>query len=403
MVRKIFIIILFTIYIYSIKFTFLPITGKQVIELLGFALFFVNRERFNYQIYKKVIILCIILFFWGLIVALISGSFQLIYIEPYLIAPLASFFGAYFLYFISKKYICSFYDLLKIIALVVFLESLLTVVMHFSPSVYSLMAAIQEFLLHEDHLGNFADINRFTGIGTAAYFGVLPSCAMGVMACVYLMSHSDKKINTITYLLFFITILSVSFLVSRTSLLLSGVSLLVYILYMNRKNSAKVLFTLSLIALFVFGIVSLAFYYLPDNILIWATAAFNTDSSNSSTVGVLEWWTTTHFSLSTFLFGDGLYTTSAGYYMETDIGYFRQIYYGGIVGLSLIIGIHYSILNKVNRLLLGQKMKLFLFGLFVCYLLSMAKGDVSMIDMFILLLVFADYNINSKVAKRNLK
>ena len=60
---------------------------------------------------------------------------------------------------------------------------------------------------------------------------------------------------------------------------------------------------------------------------------------SSSTNRMLEMWTE-HFSFFTFLVGDGKFLNADGsYYRHVDIGYLRQLFYGGFVfvGYSLYV------------------------------------------------------------------
>lgn len=54
--------------------------------------------------------------------------------------------------------------------------------------------------------------------------------------------------------------------------------------------------------------------------------------------------------LSTFIFGDGYYTSiNGGYYMGTDAGYMRNILFFGILGLILLFSFQILFLNWKNK------------------------------------------------------
>lgn len=81
-------------------------------------------------------------------------------------------------------------------------------------------------------------------------------------------------------------------------------------------------------------------------------------------------------TLSTFFFGDGLYTGYDGaYYMHTDSGYMRNILYMGIGGLVLLILLDiYMILGQKKM----RERKMLMFGLFVLLYLGIThvKGEI---------------------------
>ena len=123
--------------------------------------------------------------------------------------------------------------------------------------------------------------------------------------------------------------------------------------------------------------------------------AFFVDGSSSESSGhtasiVQDWLVNTHFDISTFIFGDGRYTDSSGtgYYKGVDIGYYRRIFYGGVVGLFLMLYYHLKVLVFSNRCFKTSDIKWMMYALFACYLLILVKGDALMLSHFILFLVF---------------
>ena len=128
-----------------------------------------------------------------------------------------------------------------------------------------------------------------------------------------------------------------------------------------------------------------------------------TSSQDNSANIVLDWWRDVHFNFKTLLVGDGLYMNpnGVGYYMNTDIGYFRQIYYGGIVGLILILYYQYKIVTNCYRCLKTCDMRFLTYALFASLLAILAKGDADMFSEYILFLVFIENGIFYKVDKHN--
>ena len=93
-----------------------------------------------------------------------------------------------------------------------------------------------------------------------------------------------------------------------------------------------------------------------------------------------------HIKPKTLLFGDGIYETAFGYYMNTDAGYMRPILYFGIPGLLLLFGL--QLLYFQNKYFLSRKNKYII----ITYLLIMQiKGEVvgfSIIIETVMLLFF---------------
>ena len=116
----------------------------------------------------------------------------------------------------------------------------------------------------------------------------------------------------------------------------------------------------------------------------------------------MEWWKNAHFEIKTFLIGDGLYTNpnGVGYYMGTDIGFFRRIYYGGIIGLLLYLYYHYKIAYFTYKSIGTRDIKYMMLFLVLSYMVILAKGDANMLSLFVLYLVFFERGIFYRVKER---
>lgn len=386
------------LYIYSIRFTFLPITGKQLIAVVGLLLFYTTTNKsVSGSNLKRISLSALAIIAWGFVTTTLNGTTQYIYINQIGLSSLSCFFASYCLLYFAQSFTKSLHDLLRLIAIVVFCESILTIMIRMSPTVYQLCSLIQEFQFDEGHIENAMDLYRFFGLGNAIYFGVLPSCALGCASCTYLMSESTGKYRY-CYAVMFVIIIVVSFLVTRYSLLVGGLCFLLY--FWNTKLFSFRNFILIIsVAFALYGLFVIFMSFLPDDVIRWAMSVFEKDGEGSSTGAVVNWWTSISFEPTTFLVGDGLYTLGDRYYKSVDVGFFRQIFYGGIVGFGLIIRYYYLLIKYAYRVLDKPTFLHYLYTLFACYLLCMAKGDLSMIDIFMLFFVYVSYfskqNINT--------
>lgn len=393
-IRYCFVIVFLFLYIYSIKFTFLPLTGKQIVALAGASLFALNSicisKKYIINIFKSaIIVIC-----WGFITSFLNFSGQFIYIQQIGISSLSCFFAAYFILTVAKDKIQTLSDLTNCIVIVVLLESLLTVFIRLSPEVYNVCTLIQEFQFDESHMEGGQELYRFFGVGNAIYFGVLPSCALGTGCCAYLMSISKGR-KKYFYGIAFVIITVISFLVTRYSLIISTVSFCLYLWntsFISIRNVVLMLFVAAL--LYVLFII--ASTYLPDAIVQWAMSAFEKDGDNSSTGTVIEWWTETRIPISTLFWGDGMYTEGGHYYKRIDVGHFRQIYYSGVIGLLLVFRYYWRIIKSTVLLVHDKHLYRLLMILFANFIVSMAKGDLSMLDVFFLFFVYGEFYYNRK-------
>ena len=111
-----FFILLLTLYIYSVKFTFLPVTGKVIIAGLGLITIIIDLlsgktiPRIN-----SIVIPTLYLTIWGIIVVFVNSTDQFLYVN-YLVSIASAFFASYFIVRVSYRNIASFELFLLFIA-----------------------------------------------------------------------------------------------------------------------------------------------------------------------------------------------------------------------------------------------------------------------------------------------
>ncbi len=395
---------LLLLYIYSIKFTFIPLTGRIYIEVLGIFLFLFTNKNFFPKVFKQFVPIVIIIVEWGFVTMSMNGSSEMLYVHEWLIAPIAAFFGSYFIYKVSRKSITSIVSFLKILCIVVFFESILTVAIKFSPAVSAFVGSIQEFLLTEDDLyKGVNDFYRFAGLGMAVYFGVIPSCAIGVLTSVYLLSKAKTRSEIFLYSTSFLVISIVSFFVAKTSMIVVLLASLFYAYCLFKQRSLKVFSSVIVIAALIAILVNYAASFLPDNVYKWAFDIFiEKDIDTGSSGAVIDTWKDTEFGLTTFWFGDARYAEGTHYYKGVDVGYYREIFYGGIIGLLLVLYFNFKIVKNTMKFAYNKEMRLMLLCLYGSYLIALGKGDLNMSDIFILFFVFY-YYLNEEEKKMAVK
>lgn len=341
----------------------------------------------NTSLYLSLLLTSITIQLWGCFTCVLNSSNEYIYLVNYLISPISAFFASYFIYNITSSCVNTVDDFFKFILYTVLLESLLTVLIFVIPPLYDFFDSIGLLLLDEEIKENpFARFSRFNGIGEAVYFGVLPSCALGVMSGLYLQLKDKVSIR---YLICVIIISIISFFVTRYSAIVVVVCFIIFLRYLLKISKIKFLKYLILASTLFVLLVVVAINFLPDSILRWAVGAFESDSQHNSTGIVVNWLISTKFDLKTFIVGDACYTNKGGgYYGGVDIGLYRQIFYGGIIGFSIILYFHKKILKFITRLMPKDRfIRFFTTGLFFSYIVCLFKGDLSMIDLFLFVLV----------------
>jgi hypothetical protein len=86
------------------------------------------------------------------------------------------------------------------------------------------------------------------------------------------------------------------------------------------------------------------------------------------------------------------------YYKNVDIGFYRQIFYSGLIGLSIILYYNIMILKYIKKSDISDKsLGPYVAVLFICYLISMFKGDINYVELYLLVLMMFDFSIKKNV------
>lgn len=398
-------VFLLIIYIYSIVFDAFPLSTKIILEVVGLIgclkFIFNNNYRLKKE-YKSVFFLIIAIVIWDLITSLLNGANQFHLVRD-MIPTLGSVFGAQLLWSYSRPYLKNNNHFLFILAITIFGESVLSLMMKASPALYGLIDSFLVFDFGSDTITDIYDLTRVFGIGNAHYFGVLASCILGVMTSVYLIFHSDGSLKKVVLIMAWIVIAFASFLTARWSIFIVGLSGLLFLFClrsMRVENKFGIVFLLIIAGA---SVIYFALNSVDTEAQEWAFGYFiDRDSSDHSADIVVGWWENTRFDFKTLLIGDARYTDPrGGYYMHVDVGFFREIFYGGIIGLFIIVFSHIKILRYTYKYNKSKSFKWYLAFLLFGYLAAMAKGNLNMMTFYILILVFYSGGIYDRVSSCN--
>lgn len=197
----------------------------------------------------------------------------------------------------------------------------------------------QEFL-HET--------KRLYGIGASFdTAGIRFSCAL--LGVAYLISHPKSEVKKYIYWMIFVTISIIGNIISRTTTV--GIAIgLIYMWFHDFSHTAVINIPKfrSRIAIFIIllALLSVTIYYYNTNTIFNTYLRYGFEgffnfiergewetSSTNRLQTMIRWPNNT----KTWFLGDGYFNdpNGRGFYMFTDIGYLRLIYYCGLVGLSI--------------------------------------------------------------------
>ena len=397
-----FLVTLLTAFIYSFQFDVLLVSTKKILMLFGVVLslrYFSHGYSLKAE-YKKIIVLLISMCIWDIFISLINGQ-QQFHLISVVLPVIGSVFAAQLIYGYSRNIILNYEQFIKIISITVFFESSLAALIYFYPPAYEFVDSFIDFSFIIEGVSDITDMFRISGLGNAKYFGVLTSAVLGIFSSVSLIYMTDKPRYKLFYSISFLVIFSVSFLTARWTLTLGVISALLFIFYDRFKHIFKFMVLACILGIGIYFVFYVLEKYSDSRMFDWAFGFLSKDNNESDSHDqVLQWLAEASFSVKTLLLGDAQYSAPGGlYYGGVDVGFIRQIYYGGIFGLLLNLYIHYRILSFCYLYNNSRIYKGLYIAFFVGYLAMLLKGDADMMTFFILFLVFSTHGI----FKNNLK
>lgn len=358
----------------------------------------------NYQLkkeYKQLLFIFFLGVIWDIITSLFNWNNEF-YLAKKMLFAIASFFFAHYIYVLSRRVVKTTNSFIKLLAIVVLVESIIALLISIFPQLNNILKSFLVFeILENEIFEGVLKMGRFHGIGTAVFFGVLSSSALGLMSSIYCIIKSKSTTSRIFWIFAWLLIFIVSFFTARFTLFIGAVSIL-YCLYSFRKSRITSAISIVIIAsIACFVAYSIIIRNANDELLSWAFDELTGKVDGGTSAILKDWWFNTKINFKTLIIGDARYSEADGmYYMYTDVGILRQIFYGGIIGLILNLIAHGKTLMLASRYFPKSNYSAMLFFLMLGYIAILFKGDASMISLYILLLVYNTRGIFSKKANQ---
>jgi hypothetical protein len=292
-------------------------------------------------------------------------------------------------------------DIPRLIVYSMILQSTFILLSIISVEFYELTNAFR-FELSENHQNAYSNF-RGNAISGYQFFGI---GAMFALTIVYMFI--EENIATVSNSLLLGILISIGFLASRYSILITLMAAIVWFVYIaDKKNRAKYGFYFIVTSI---GILSI-FYYLYVNVLDLVIKSiidyqvvnpirriFTSGTIEiSSFTGLLEMYD--NINLNNLFLGEGRYTSrTGGYFRGVDPGYLRIVYYYGAIGTGVIYWTLYKILSMLS--LNSKRNNLLVTTLFISFLILNIKGDVLFYSNNVLPLIIGFLLFENKVNSR---
>lgn len=412
-------------YIFTVTFAYIPL-GVHTRLLMGIGGFLIYLSRklvffvppFSLKIDRNIMLLfllslsvCILSF----ISILYNGTCDSVYVTFPVSILLVLSAGYFVIFFFEKTYGYASFKLIAnyIIGAVVF-QMFISIFFFLFPVLKNLFNSIIVLdSLEADALALTAEI-RLSGFGINFFdAGVLNSCVLILIAI--LLSKEHCKRNLILYSWAFFLILVVGCMMSRTTLLGGGLAIGILV-YRFRINLLRLPFNIGIICKILFWIGAVfigVFKLIPEELFEKYGIMFNFgfeifinyfkdgEFRTASTDDLLTAYVLPN-NLKTIIIGDGFYADpfmpESAYYMGTDVGFLRLIYYFGLMGLVSFLSFYaYSCYIGYQK---NREYKLFFLLFFILIILFNFKGTI---NLFYIMVLFCLVRHNVKMLpKRNI-
>ncbi|PZP50922.1 MAG: hypothetical protein DI598_04440 [Pseudopedobacter saltans] len=356
-VKRLLLFILVFLQFYPTKFIALPVSSRVFISLLGFGLLilkyfldiFAGKMLTIDRRFARLGFPLLLISLFSIVSLNYNGTSDTMYLYYFSTASLmilSSYFTIHiFKYFYGND--LSFEIIAYYCTIIVFFQLLFGVVTYLDPSL-----TLPILLITDDGVYQLKNLihGRFMGLGASV---MLLGVANGVgLLLIAILMKNAKAFGISNKLKFWLSFMFISIAVignmqARTTTFCAVVSIF-YLIFSSLKLNLdllkngigqlfKVIFFFALILVFVIVYFGDQLSRFQDT-LNYGFEMFNSVSegkgaqtgSSDMLKRMLTVWPT---STKTWLIGDGLFTTEGdGYYMQTDVGYARLIFYFGIFG-----------------------------------------------------------------------
>ncbi|GEM_PF-3420980 len=412
---KIFLYILLFCYIYPIYMKFFPIPTDRIIQVLGLGFIFVDipYRKLVFKIknlssfyFASLLILVVILIVqnWN------YSSLDLYYFKDHFDIFLY-FFPAYLiiyiLYKINKDKIVS--NLLDSIVILAALQAIISLVFFFVPSIFDAYTSLLSQNASQGLTSRLGQVEkRLIGVGSAFFTGVIKYAVAFFIAIILPYLKTDLYKRKTIYIISFVLIIIAGLMTGRTFFVAICLGLVLYLL-IDPRNTLRLIYkvipSILVITMVIYSImisignqerIDRVFNFVFELFINYQKSGELTSSSTEGSISMYKFPKT----LKTWVIGDGrMQNPNGSYYMGSDIGYVRMIFYFGIISTVL-----YMMYQAYLCYLLSKKSPSWIFKAFCLIVLSWIiilnfKG-LANLNLY-LLLFFIALGVNNVVAKQN--
>ena len=399
-------------FIYPEKYVFIPFSSLWVIQFVAiiFSLIYYSQHAVWSEV-KRITIYGLLIFTVGILSAFVfNHNGDLGIAERGILMILYSFWGLWisFLLLKSKREISS-YALIEVLIKITIVQALVSFIFFLVPSIAELYRNLTNYdVFIEGRLEVFSSF-RLVGIGDVRYataavqYGLMMWGVLALRRANYGIIGQNNIVTILVIVLF-----SLAGVMSGRVFFVMLMLTFPYIFFLYGAN-IKLTVKESLwfvIPLLVIGAGVFMYVFSENEDLVkWAFELFinfrdNGSFESDSTNQLAEMYIFPD-TFKTWMVGDGRSLSKyGGFYMGTDVGYFRSIYYWGIIGTVIYLVIQYKLCKlfvRNNDSRITNTYILFFFVTLIVYMLKDFYSIEKLVILFVMVQAMA-----KRIRKQNI-
>ena len=305
--------------------------------------------------------------FFSIITVLLNGTDDYWYIQ-FAIRNILYINGAVLIaYLMPKKWSIDTLLIMFIMAIVV--NDLISLAGFINSGIKSFILSIQDFT-NMDKVESTSEFgSRIIGIGRNNYFNGGVTNGMGIILAFYLMAQ--KRLHQFWGMALVLIMAVVGLFIARTTIVGTALGGIYYVL--SVKNKTKILKGIFTITIITYMVVASGLFEGMNTSHAFEIFEYYDKLDEIESLSKMESMYNRQIGIETFFIGDGLSKDGDSYYMHTDVGYMRNIFYFGIMG-TLFGYLYYEYYILKQLYLQDLESKLFVLTLAVYLLILNLKG-----------------------------
>lgn len=364
-------------FMYIFAFKIYSIIDSSILVMVGLMIFALINKEYRIRVIKEIfskyslcIIICLIVIVcWSIFTTLINTSYDFSYIKTLIHLSISIITGieliAYFKYKGKQD------KIVNCIIIAFIIQSLLQWIFFLFPDFSKLFNIFRTESMTMNNIKYSG--RRGLSISSSGFFGL--SSAYAIVSILYVTKYNTLFKNYIVKFLMFILMFSGTLFAGRTGFVALPFIFIILLVkaIKNRKELLAKINKKTIILLFISVVVIIAILIATSQSKKFSdmySHAFELVNNILSGKGLTTTSTDKLFEMynrdipvKTFFIGDGKYTVAnqenGSYYMNTDVGYLRKIFYFGIVGLIFSFILQYFLLDIKKKE--WQKIYIFVF------------------------------------------